>query len=185
MTKGLEAMTHSTKLTKRVVDAAKSGKTRFTLWDSELAGFGVRVEPTGRKTFVARYRAGGGRSGTLRQATIGRYGTVTVEQARRLARTLLGAAAGGGDPLLERRRAQQVGLTVSQVCDWYLEEATAGRLLGRRGRPIKASTLATDRYRIEAHVKPLLGKRPVQSLTVRDVEQMQADIAAHKTAAKP
>jgi integrase len=57
--------------------------------------------------------------------------------------------------------------------------------LGRKGRPIKASTLATDRNRIDAHVRPLLGAKAVQSLEVKDIEQMQADITAGKTAVKP
>ena len=72
---------------------------------SELAGFGLRVEPTGRKTFIARYRAGGGRSGTLRQATIGRYGTLTPDHARMLARKTLGAAASGSDPVGDKKKA--------------------------------------------------------------------------------
>src|SRR6185295_19103921 len=144
-------------------------------WDIDLPGFGVRLEPSGRKTFVARYRAGGGRTGKLRQATIGRYGTLTVDQARMKAKKLLGAAAGGGDPVGDQQRARQAGITVGQLVDWYLREAGTGRLLGKRGRPIKASTLDTDRMRIEAHVRPLLGTRAVHSLTVRDIEQMQAD----------
>ena len=170
------------KLTKRAVDAAKPTAARLILWDTVLPGFGLRVEPSGAKVFVARYRAGGGRTGTLRQATIGRYGTVTADEARQKARKLLAKAAGGGDPVGEKRAARQAGVTVAEVCDWYMGEATTGRLLGRRGRPIKASTLESDRGRIEAHVKPLIGKRPVATLTLRDLEQMQADIAAGVTA---
>ena len=169
------------KLTKRLVDAAKPESARYIIWDSELVGFGLRVEPTGRKTFIARYRAGGGRSGTLRQATIGRYGTLTPDDARTLARKTLGAAASGGDPVGEKKKDRQPGITVSQVCDWYLEQAEAGRILGRKGRPIKASTIAMDRSRIQTHVKPLIGKKPIRSLTTHDIEEMQADIAAGKT----
>lgn len=170
------------KLTKRTVDAAKPAPERYIVWDTELSGFGLRVEPTGRKTFIARYRAGGGRSGTLRQATIGRYGTLTTDEARRLARKTLGAAAIGGDPVGERKSARQPGISIAEVCDWYLEQAESGRLLGRHGRPIKASTIAMDRSRIETHVKPLIGKKPVRALTAHDIEEMQACIAAHKTA---
>ncbi len=169
-------------LTKRLVDAAKPQPGRYIIWDSGLAGFGLRVEPTGRKTFIARYRAGGGRSGTLRQATIGRYGILTPDHARVLARKILGAAADGRDPVEEKKRERKPGITVSQVCNWYLEQAEAGRILGRKGRSIKASTLAMDRSRIETHVKPLIGKKAVQDLTADDVEEMQADIAAGKTA---
>jgi integrase len=151
------------------------------VWDVDLPGFGLRVEPTGRKTFVARYRAGGGRTGVLRQATLGRYGPLTVEEARIRAKRLLGSAAGGGDPVGEKKQAQQKGVTVGEVADWYLREAAAGRLLGRRGRSIKASTLAMDRSRIEVHVRPLIGRKPVSSLAVADLEAMQADIAMGRT----
>ena len=172
------------KLTKRTVDTASPAASRYILWDADLAGFGLRVEPSGRKTFVARYRAGGGRSGTLRQETLGRLGTVTADEARTKAKKTLGAAAAGSDPVGEKKVARQRGITVGEICDWYLDEAEGGGLLGRRGRPIKASTLATDRIRINAHVRPLLGKKAALSLSVADFEQMQADIAVGRTATK-
>lgn len=173
------------KLNKRTVDAAKPEAARYILWDVTLAGFGVRVEPTGRKTFIARYRAGGGRAGIRRQATLGQYGALTVDEAAKAAKKLLGKAAGGGDPLGERLSARRAGATVAKVCDWYLEEAEAGRLLGRRGRPIKASTIAMDRSRIETHVKPRIGSKAVASLSVADLEGMQAAIAVRQVPLKP
>lgn len=178
------AVERTCRLTKRTVDAAKPAAGRFIVWDADMAGFGLRVEPTGRKTFIARYRAGGGRAGTLRQATLGRYGIITVDEGRTLARKLLAAATGGQDPVAEKRARQQSGVTVAEVCDWYLQEAETGRLLGRRGRPIKPLTISTDRTRIKAHVKPLLGRRAVHDLSVADLEEMQAHIAMGKTAHK-
>lgn len=53
---------------------------------------------------------------------------------------------------------------------------------GGRNRPIKKSTLAMDRSRIETHIKPFLGKRLAHSLKVADIEGMQSDIVAGKTA---
>lgn len=173
------------RLTKRVVDTAPAGRARKTIWDPSLSGFGLRIEPTGRKTFVARYRAGGGRTGILRQKTLGRYGTLTVEEARALARKLLGSAAAGGDPVGDSTAARKAGVTVSEICDWYLAEARTGRILGRRGKPIKPLMLATDQGRIDAHVRPLIGKKRVQTLTLRDIKEMQADIATGKTARAP
>ena len=89
--------------------------------------------------------------------------------------------AEGEDPSADRH-AVRAGMSVSEVCDWYLEQAEAGRILGRNRRPIKASTLHMDRSRIETHIKPLLGSRLVSGLTLRDIEGMQADIAAGKSA---
>ena len=66
------------RLTKRLVDAVVMPPRRMTVWDSELPGFGLRVEPTGAKTFIVRYRAGsGGRNAPERLVTIGRYGMLT------------------------------------------------------------------------------------------------------------
>ncbi|TIV76822.1 MAG: DUF4102 domain-containing protein, partial [Mesorhizobium sp.] len=67
-------------LTKRVVDAAEKRDRRYFVWDSELSGFGLRVEKSGAKTFIVRYRAeGGGRSAAQRFVTIGRLGTLTCK----------------------------------------------------------------------------------------------------------
>src|SRR4051794_14159551 len=93
------------KITKRTVDAALARESRFELWDADLKGFGLRVEPNGTKSFIVRYRPGaGGRTAPKRFISIGRYGIVTPDQARRRARELLGAAARGDDPAGERWR---------------------------------------------------------------------------------
>ena len=166
------------KLTKRAVDALEAPEQGQTfLWDHELRGFGVRAIPSGLKTFVLQYRNAEGRS---RRMVIGRYGVLTVEQARGRAKIKLGAVADGADPADEAGPRETI--TVAEVCDWYLAEAETGRILGHRNRPIKASTLAMDRSRIETHIKPLLGRRQVRALKVADISSMQADIAAGKTA---
>ncbi|CAL8975623.1 Tyrosine recombinase XerC [Rhodoplanes serenus] len=173
------------KITKRIVDALKAPKPsrdgvkvrEHFVWDRELRGFGVQVMPSGLKSFVIQYRTPEGRN---RRAVIGRYGLMTVEEARKLAHEKLVAVSKGVDPVAEEAKAAGL-LTVAEVCDWYLAEAEAGRILGRRRRPIKPSTLAMDRSRIEAHIKPLLGRRQVASLKLGDVEGAQADIAAGKT----
>ena len=69
-------MSHSSvKLTKRAIDAAPAGAARRIIWDTELRGFGVRIETSGTKTFLIRYRPkGNGRNGPKRFVTIGRYG---------------------------------------------------------------------------------------------------------------
>jgi integrase len=173
------------RLTKRVVDALKPPKPSKVgvkvresfVWDRELRGFGVQVMPSGLKSFVIQYRTPEGRS---RRGVIGRYGLMTVEEARILAHEKLVAVSRGVDPVAEEAKAAGL-LTVAGICDWYISEAEAGRILGRRRRPIKASTLAMDRSRIESHIKPLLGKRLVGSLKLGDIEGAQADIAVGKT----
>ena len=167
------------KLTKRAVDALQAPTSaQAFLWDGELKGFGVRVTRAGVKTFIIQYRNAAGKS---RRINLGRYGTLTVELARDQAKIKLGAVAAGEDPAdAENNPRDQV--TVATLCDWYLKEAEAGRILGRRNRPIKKSTLAMDKSRIETHIKPLLGARLAQGLKVADIEGMQSDIAAGRTA---
>jgi len=120
------------KLTKGAVNRARAAENRYIVWDTGLRGFGLRVEPSGLKTFIARYRAGGGRTGLQRQATIGRYGTITLDQARKLARRTLAAAASGEDPVGTLRSNRQPAITIAEVCDWYLEQATVGPSEGVR-----------------------------------------------------
>ncbi|MDE2200814.1 MAG: site-specific integrase [Rhodospirillales bacterium] len=174
------------KLTKRIVDGLKAPKpsevgvkVRETfVWDKELRGFGVQVMPSGLKSFVIQYRTTEGR---LRRSVIGRFGLMTVEEARDLAHEKLVAVSKGIDPVAAEAETGD-RITVAELCDWYLTDAEAGRILGRRRRPIKTSTLAMDRSRIESHIKPLLGRRQIGALKLGDIETAQADIAAGKTA---
>jgi integrase len=175
------------KLTKRLLDAlggdSPAGKQgqgvlpqrEKLVWDSVTRGFGVQVMPSGLKSFVVQYRTKAGRS---RRVVLGRFGIMTLEQARISAIEHLLSAAKGGDPVDEVRTRK----TVAEVCDWYLEEALSGRLLGRRRRSINPGTLAMDRSRIEQHVRPLLGARHVDALRLPDIERFQSEIMAGKTA---
>lgn len=66
------------KLTKRTVDGLDARDKDYFEWDNELAGFGIRVWPTGKKTYVAQYRSGK----QTRRFKIGAHGALTVEEAR-------------------------------------------------------------------------------------------------------
>lgn len=166
------------KLTKKAVDDLKAPASgQAFLWDGELKGFGIRVTKAGAKTFILQYRNAAAKS---RRINIGRYGVMTLDNARAEAKIKLGAIAAGEDPA-DVDDDPDGPLTVAALCDWYLSAAETGRLLGRRRRPIKASSLAMDKSRIEAHIKPLLGKRVVSKLKLGDIEGAQADIAAGKT----
>ena len=86
-------------LTKREVDAAQPSESEWCFWDGQLSGFGLRIRPSGVKTYVVTYRAGHGRQAPIRRYTIGRHGSPwTPEQARREAKRVLGEVAAGKDP---------------------------------------------------------------------------------------
>ncbi len=160
------------KLTKRTVDAVIAGERRCIVWDRDLKGFGLRVETTGVKSFLVRYRAGGGRRAPRRQMSIGRFGAITVEQARTQARGILGDVAQGEDPAGERARARRV-MTVTELCALYMQEGVSTK---------KESTLKVDRGRIDRHIVPLLGNRQITDIMRADVEKFMKDVAEGKTA---
>jgi len=170
-----------TKLNKRAIDglAPLSHRDVFA-WDGEVRGFGLRVKPSGVKTYFIQYRNADGRT---RRMAIGKHGILTTDEARDLARQRLGEVSKGEDPSAKRRAARS-GMTVSDICDWYLTEARAGRLLGRNRRPIKESTLDGDEGRINIHIKPLLGAQPIRGIILADVERLHAKIAGGRSTAK-
>lgn len=170
-----------TRLTKRIVDSLRPLPDRDVFaWDGEIRGFGVRVKPTGVKTYFVQYRNADGRT---RRLVIGKHGILATDQARDQGRQRLAEVSKGEDPSAKRHAARG-GMTVAEVCDWYLTEGRAGRLLGRNRRPIKASTLDGDEGRIKVHIKPLIGAQPVKGIILADVEKLQAEIAAGRSAVR-
>jgi len=118
------------------------------------------------------------REGRQRRFTIGRHGAPwTPDSARQEAQRLLGEIVKGADPAADKRRMRQ-------LCDTYITDAEAGRLLTRRGESKKASTLTIDRGRIERHFKPLLGNRAVAEVTRADIERFMHAVADGKSAAR-
>jgi integrase len=107
---------------------------------------------------------------------------LTAEEARAEAKKWLADRAKGKDPIAEHV-ANRKAETVEQLCRSYLAAAELGLILGKKNRPKKASTLATDRGRIERHIIPLLGKKRVRDVTPADVNRFMRDVMAGKTAA--
>jgi integrase len=152
-------------ITKTIVDRLKPG---LIVWDAEVTGFGVRCQRR-YKIFILKYRI----FGRPRWISIGKHGAPwTVEQARKEAKRLLGQVAAGIDPA-EARDEARADLTVAELCDLYLKEGCATK---------KASTLETDRGRIERHIKPTLGRRRVRQVRRGDVQRLLQDVADGKTA---
>jgi Arm DNA-binding domain len=152
-----------------------------TIWDSAVAGFGARRQE-GAIAYFLKYRNA---AGLQRWYTIGRHGAPwTPETARVKAKEILGEVAKGRDPAAEKRSLRKATtVNDNELCDMYLADALAGRVLKRTGVGKKQSTLEIDKGRIERHIKPLLGARSVGAVTRHEIEQFLHKIAEGKTRA--
>jgi integrase len=150
------------------------------LWDGAVAGFGARRRSGTAMVYIVKYRTAGGRQ---RWQVIGRHGVLTPDEAREKAKVILGNVAEGADPSAEKRAARKAN-TIAELCDLYLTDAESGRLLTRRKLAKKPSTHATDRGRIERHIKPLLGRMTVAAIEREDIERFMHAVAEGETAAR-
>src|SRR5437879_3962125 len=164
------------RLTKRTVDAAEAQDKDYVIWDDELPGFGLRVFTSGKRSYLIQYRS----AGRSRRYTIGQHGVWTPELARKEAKVQLGRVAQGDNPA-EERQLDHKAITVKERCELYLNDLKAGLILGKGGRPKKATTIVTDTGRIHRHIQPLIGTRRVKDLVKADVNKVLKDIMAGKT----
>lgn len=167
-------MSKNAKISKRIVDSTLPGEAEVRVWDTEVKGFVLRVFPNGRKSYGVKYRIGS----RQRWLTVGDHGAPwTAEEARDRAKAVIKAAEDGIDPqgIKEERRN---AVTVDDLIKLYLVE-------GRAAKPTKKdSSWAFDESCLNRHVSPLIGRQAAAELTHTDIERLQADIKAGKTARK-
>jgi integrase len=153
------------KLTKRLVESLKPGVADLVIFDELVPGFGVRVMPSGVRSYLVQYRNAQRRS---RRLTLGKHGVLTVDQARDKARKILGAARDGRDPVAEKRAFLEAP-TVTELLDRYLAEH-----VDKRNRP---STAAEVRRLVDRHIRPELGTHKVAAVTTRDIEALHRSLS--------
>ena len=85
---------HKARLTTRTVADATPRDRRYIVWDDELTGFGVRISPSGLRSFIVQYRTReGGRRAASRKQVLGHYPVLTAARARSRAREVLRTVA--------------------------------------------------------------------------------------------
>ncbi len=112
------------KLTKGYVDKIGPGPKDEFHWDTDVKGFGVRVTPRGKLTFIVQGRVEN--TDATPRITIGPYGVFTVEQAREQAREHLRSMRRGIDPRDLKRKDAALAVTLRTVADAYV--ARPGKL---------------------------------------------------------
>ena len=162
------------KLTKTTVEAEQPGADQRFVWDTEIKGFGLKIFPTGAKTFVFQYRTPEGRT---RRHTIGKFSDVlTADQARKRARKDYAYEVHAGRDPMGDKQARRNALTVGELLDLYVaSEKFSGNA---------ASTQSVDKGRINRHLLPLLGNEFADNLTAQQVAKAHRAIKEGKTAAR-
>lgn len=154
------------KLTKTAIDKAKDDVNKdLYLWCSEVPGFGVRIQPGGRKTYIVRYR---NQTGAHRKMTLARCCDMTPEKARDFARKVFFDVAAGKDPSADRRDAKEAP-TVAELWVRYLRDYAKVFK--------KPSSVISDEKTWRLYVGPALGDKKVADVTKTDVNRIVAELA--------
>jgi len=144
------------KLTKTVCDKAvykgKGKKGFYALWDGQLRGFGLRITPNGTKTFIVFYRIGG----KQKILALGKYGILTVDQARKMAREILVEVTKGNDPVAERKAHES---TFAELAARYMTDYSK----------VHKKSWREDQRRLDTRILPAFGKKAVISITRAEI----------------
>ena len=157
------------KLTKTIVDTAQPEKDPYELRDATIPGFLLKVTPTGRKVFMVAYVAN---NGQRRKPAIGRFGEITVEQARAIAQDWLADVRKGKDPSAEKSAARRAP-TVKELFERFITDYSEPRN--------KPSTVEANRGYGKLYIIPQLGQIKVADVTRADISSLMKKMAKTPT----
>jgi len=144
------------KITPKTVAQLRPGQI---ISDTEIRGFSARCWPSGVISFDLRYRTP---TGERRRLSLGQHGTLTADEARKLAKKRAGEVADDRDPVAKRKVATAKATnTVNSILDGYVDRVLAGK----RSRAIQVS--AFDRL-----VRPQIGTLSIYALTRADMAKL-------------
>ena len=148
------------RLSKTIADKLSEHGTETVYWDTSLPGFGVRVKPTGSKSYIIQYRVRS--TGRSRRKTIGQHGPLmSFSEAKSIATGLLSDVARGGDPV-EDAKALREAPTMRVLCHQYLEVHAIPKK-----RP---KSVVNDRYMLDRLILPKFGTRMIAEVSHKDLQ---------------
>ncbi|MGC2457766.1 MAG: integrase family protein [Gallionellaceae bacterium] len=126
-------------------------------WDDELRGFGVRVTPSGARSYIVQGRVKD--TGKERRVTLGAHGRLTCDEARRKARAALVALDDGVDPQVEKKLAAAAAVTLHEVANDYCKNRRTPK-----GGALSENSVKTIQYHIKKNFADWADK-PILSIT--------------------
>lgn len=160
-------------LTKSKIDSIPTPNKEHFFWDQGISGFGIKISPSGRKTFILVYRMGR-RGAPTRRYTLGTYGNITPDMARKEALRLRGQIASGTDPM-ELRAQAKAQLSFGEFANKYLQEHACLHK--------KPSSLREDRRYLNKNLLPTLSNKPLEKLVRADIAKVHHGLRASPIAA--
>jgi integrase len=158
------------RLTKKTVEATRAEEKTLWVYDLDLRGFCLRVKPGGKRYYYARFRKDGGRF----TYPCGMHGTVTCDEARKIAKKVLAEVTDGKNPAIEKKEAR-AALTLKQFVEVYKENHLKVHL--------KQSSQDTFEVFLSAYILPALGRKRLANITPSDVEKMHLGLKGTPVAA--
>ena len=170
------------KLNKTEVDKAEPGAKDWFLWDEDVAGFGLKITPAGSKVFIYQYRLarpGEAERTAAKRYTIGKFGPITPDQARKRAKELAALVLQGIDPrqreidaIAAQDEAARAKAERKRLEGELLFEKVAERWLehyeDEKGR--RASTVGHASQIVRTHLKPALTGKALPHITRADLQ---------------
>lgn len=184
------------KITKRTVDASQPTMRAQIYWDTEIAGFGLKVSTAGRKSYIYQYRLSApgipASSVPPRRYTIGRHGDWTPDQARERAKELRSLVEKGVDPLDDKRQriaaAEKAKLAAQEKGRLQREgrfEFVAARWLEQLRSDGKSEGYqATSRWVVKSYLAHALDGTVLSEVRPADIQRVIDDVGADMRATK-
>jgi len=167
--------TQKQKLGRKTVKEAELRTSRYTIFDTEVRGFGLRVYPSGQMSWVLEYKSvEGGRRAPTRRITIGKAADpngnadFTPEEARKLADKLRAQVKVGVDPQHEKAERRKAA-TVTELATSFLANHV--------GKKRAAVTHALYKDILDRLVLPEIGSRKAANVRRSDIASLHLGLA--------
>lgn len=167
------------KISKRTIDALATSPAGTVLRDEEIKGFQARLNANGSITYCFEYRAGSGRAAPVRRLTIGKVGSLTPDDARKLAKDHAASVAKGEDPAGEKSKAKTIP-TLSTFATSFLNAAEKVAHNSPENAKLRIRTIANYRSLLKLHLSPAFGNRRLDLIDRADVSKLHSTMGETK-----